>query len=131
MGQAVSARLYPQAILQAKLWYAQRISAMILGLCVSIHLIIIFYAIRGGLTAQEILGRTQGNLPFAIFYEIFVIACFVHAPIGMVNILQETFPKSAIAKPIAWLLALLILFLGTTAVIGLYTGGEVWEQDLA
>ena len=56
-----------QAVLQAKLWYAQRISAMILGICVSIHLIIIFYAIRGGLTAEEILGRTQGNLTFAIF----------------------------------------------------------------
>lgn len=123
MGQAVSARLHPQGVMQAKLWYAQRISAMILGLCVSIHLIIIFYAIRGGLTAQEILGRTQGNLSFAIFYEIFVLACFVHAPIGMINILQETFPNSVVAKPIAWLLAWLILLLGTTAVIGLYSGG--------
>ena len=56
-----------QAVLQAKLWYAQRISAMVLGLCVSIHLIIIFYAIRGGLSAEEILGRTQGNIAFAIF----------------------------------------------------------------
>jgi fumarate reductase subunit C len=45
-----------QAVMQAKLWYAQRISAMVLGLCVSIHLVIIFYAIRGGLTAEEILG---------------------------------------------------------------------------
>ena len=59
-----------QVVLQAKLWYAQRISAMILGLCVSIHLIIIFYAIRGGLSAEEILGRTQGNIAFAVFYEI-------------------------------------------------------------
>ena len=58
-------------VLQAKLWYAQRISAMVLGLCVAIHLLIVFYAIRGGLSAQEILGRTQGNISFAIFYEIF------------------------------------------------------------
>ena len=114
-----------QGILQAKLWYAQRISAMILGICVAIHLIIIFYAIRGGLTAQEILGRTQGNLGFAIFYEIFVLACLVHAPIGMANILQETFPQVGIAKPASWLLALLILVLGTTAVIGVYTGGAI------
>jgi fumarate reductase subunit C len=114
-----------QGILQAKLWYAQRISAMILGICVAIHLIIIFYAIRGGLTAQEILGRTQGNLGFAIFYEIFVLACLVHAPIGMANILQETFPQTGIAKPASWLLALLILVLGTTAVIGVYTGGAI------
>ena len=110
-------------VLQAKLWYAQRISAMVLGLCVAIHLLIIFYAIRGGLSAQEILSRTQGNLAFAIFYEIFVLACFVHAPIGVANILQETFPKSGLANPISSLLALLILVLGTVAVFGVYTGG--------
>ena len=111
------------SVLQAKLWYAQRISAMVLGVCVAIHLLIIFYAIRGGLSAQEILGRTQGNMGFAIFYEIFVLACFVHAPIGVANILQETFPKSGLAKPISSLLALLILVLGTVAVLGVYTGG--------
>jgi fumarate reductase subunit C len=114
-----------QGVLQAKLWYAQRISAMVLGICVAIHLAIIFYAIRGGLTASEILGRTQGNLLFAIFYEIFVLACFVHAPIGMANILQETFPKIGLARPIAWILALLILILGTTAVGGVFTGGQL------
>jgi fumarate reductase subunit C len=114
-----------QGVLQAKLWYAQRISAMVLGICVAVHLAIIFYAIRGGLSAQEILGRTQGNVLFAVFYEIFVLACFVHAPIGMANILQETFPKSRVAKPIAWILALLILILGTTAVIGVFTGGQI------
>ena len=114
-----------QGVLQAKLWYAQRISAMILGLCVSVHLIIIFYAIRGGLTAEEILGRTQGNIAFAIFYEIFVLACFVHAPIGLANILEETFSKGFISKALSSILASLILILGTTAVIGVYTGGSL------
>ena len=120
MGQAMN-----QGVLQAKLWYAQRISAMVLGICVAVHLVIIFYAIRGGITAQEILGRTQGNVLFALFYEIFVIACFVHAPIGMANILQETFPKSGIAKPVASTLGIFILVLGSTAVVGLYTGGAL------
>ena len=112
-----------QGIPQAKLWYAQRISAMILGVCVAIHLLIIFYAIRGGISAEEILGRTQGNFAFGLFYEIFVLACFVHAPIGVANILQETIPKTGLAKPISWVLAIAILALGTTAVIGVYTGG--------
>ena len=112
-------------VLQAKLWYAQRISAMVLGICVAIHLLIIFYAIRGGLSAQEILGRTQGNILVAIFYEVFVLACFVHAPIGLANILQETFPKTGIARPLSWILALMILILGTTAVVGVYTGGQI------
>ena len=110
-------------VLQAKLWYIQRISAMVLGLCVAIHLVGIFYAIRGGLTAQEILDRTQNNLLFAIFYEVFVLACVAHAPIGMANILQENFPKMRIAKLVSWILACLILVLGTTAVVGLYSGG--------
>ncbi len=114
-----------QGVLQAKLWYAQRISAMILGICVSIHLLIIFYAIRGGLTAEEILGRTQGNIAFAIFYETFVLACFVHAPIGLANILEETFSKGIISKALSWLLAILIITLGTSAVIGVYTGGAL------
>jgi fumarate reductase subunit C len=98
---------------------------MVLGICVAIHLLIIFYAIRGGLSAQEILGRTQGNVLFAIFYEVFVLACFVHAPIGLANILQETFPKTGIAQPLSWILALMILILGTTAVVGVYTGGQI------
>jgi fumarate reductase subunit C len=114
-----------QGVLQAKLWYAQRISAMVLGICVAVHLVMIFYAIRGGLTAQEILGRTQGNVLFAFFYEVFVLACFIHAPIGISNILQETFPKSAIAKPVAGALGLLILILGSAAVLGVYTGGAL------
>ena len=112
-------------VLQARLWYAQRISAMVLGICVAIHLLIIFYAIRGGLSAQEILGRTQGNVFFAIFYEVFVLACFIHAPIGLANILQETFPKSGLARPLSSILALLILVLGTTAVLGVFTGGQI------
>mgnify|MGYP003347266865 CR=1 FL=1 len=65
------------------------------------------------------------NLVFAIFYEIFVVACFVHTPIGLANILQETFPKKNLAKPLSLLLAMLILALGTTAVIGVFTGGQL------
>ena len=111
------------ALLQARLWYAQRISAMVLGLCVAIHLFIMFYAIRGGLTAGEILGRTQGNWLFAIFYEVFVLACLVHAPIGLANILRENFPRSPAVNVLPWILAALILVLGTAAVIGVFTGG--------
>jgi fumarate reductase subunit C len=119
----VSLTISNTALLQARLWYAQRISAMVLGLCVAIHLFIMFYAIHGGLTAGEILGRTQGNWLFAIFYEVFVLACFVHAPIGFANILRENFPRSSGLAVFPWVLAGLILILGTAAVIGVFTGG--------
>ena len=69
--------------IQAKLWYWQRLSAMALALCVVVHLATIVYAARHGLTAAEILGRTRGNALLAGFYTVFVIACAIHAPIGV------------------------------------------------
>ena len=119
MGQAVS----NAAILQAKLWYYQRISAMVLALCVAIHLIIIYIAVQDGLSANEILGRTRGNWAFALFYEIFVLACFVHAPIGLANILRENIQNAFLNRALPLLLAALILILGSMAVIGV-----VWGQ---
>lgn len=75
---------------QVLLWGAQRISAMVLALCVVVHLVTIIYAVRNGLSAAEILGRTRGNFAWAGFYVLFVAAVAVHAPIGMRNILSET-----------------------------------------
>jgi fumarate reductase subunit C len=49
------------AVAQARRWYWQRISAMVLALCVLVHLAVMVYAVRGGLSAAEILSRTQGN----------------------------------------------------------------------
>jgi fumarate reductase subunit C len=41
------------------------------------------YAVRGGLSGAEILGRTRGNLALGcLFYTVFVLAAAVHAPIG-------------------------------------------------
>jgi len=75
---------------QVLLWTAQRASAAILGLCVIVHLLTIIYAVNGGLTAAEILGRTRGNAAWAAFYTLFVMAVAVHAPIGLRSILGET-----------------------------------------
>ena len=74
---------------QARLWYWQRISAMVLAVCVLVHLVTIVYAVRGGLDAGEILARTHGNWAFALFYLVFVLAVAVHAPIGLARIVEE------------------------------------------
>ena len=71
------------------LWGAQRISAMVLALCVMVHLITIIYAVRNGLSAAEILGRTRGSVVWGGFYALFVAAVAIHAPIGVRNILSE------------------------------------------
>jgi len=53
------------------------------------HVAVIFYATRHGLTAADILARTRGNIGWGAFYTLFVIAASVHASIGIRNILAE------------------------------------------
>ena len=102
---------------QALLWYGQRLSAMVLALCVVVHLGGMIYAVRGGLTAAEILGRTRGNWAFGAFYAVFVVACAIHAPIGVANIVAETTGgRGSWALAIASALALAILAMGLRAV---------------
>jgi len=74
---------------QALLWVAQRASAALLGLCVLVHLATLIYAVRGGLNAADILGRTSGNVPWFAFYTVFVVAVAVHVPIGLRAVLIE------------------------------------------
>jgi fumarate reductase subunit C len=102
---------------QARLWYWQRISAMVLGLCVVVHLATIIYAVRGGLSGAEILARTQGNWGVALFYLLFVAAVSIHAPIGLARIVEEWLGWRGRASTVAaGLFALALLLLGVRAV---------------
>ena len=74
---------------QTYLWIAQRASAAALALCVLAHLATMIYAVRGGLSAAEILGRTSGNVAWFAFYTVFVLAIAVHVPIGLRAVLIE------------------------------------------
>ncbi|MBI4204452.1 MAG: succinate dehydrogenase [Betaproteobacteria bacterium] len=76
---------------QVLLWGAQRASAAVLALCVIVHLVTIIYAVRNGLSAAEVLGRTRGSGLWFGFYALFIAAVAVHAPIGLRTILSETF----------------------------------------
>lgn len=62
---------------------------MVLALCVVGHLVVMIYAVRGGLDGAEILARTRGNLGFGVFYTVFVLACAAHVPAGLANIAVE------------------------------------------
>jgi fumarate reductase subunit C len=74
---------------ETRLWILQRASAVVLAACVLVHLATIVYAVQGGLTAAEILGRTRGNWTWFGFYSVFVLAVSVHAPIGLRAVLTE------------------------------------------
>lgn len=73
----------------AALFLLQRASAGVLALAVAVHLATILYAVRGGLTAGDILARTHGNAAYLVFYAVFVVAVAVHAPIGLRNVVRE------------------------------------------
>lgn len=106
---------------ETRLWLAQRAAAAVLALCVALHLALVIYAVRGGLSAAEILGRTRGSLAWLAFYLLFVAAAAVHAPIGLRSILREMTPwhgRSLDAAAAAF--ALVLAFLGTRAVWGLF-----------
>lgn len=105
-------------IAQARRWYWQRISAMVLTLCVLVHLAVIVYAVRGGLSAAEILGRTRGNWAFATFYAVFVVASTLHVPVGISNIAREwTGLGERVSLWLGRALALLLLVMGLRAVV--------------
>ena len=106
---------------QTFLWVAQRASAAVLGLCVLVHLATMIYAVRGGLTAAEILGRTQGSLAWLAFYTLFVLAIVVHVPIGLRAVLGEWFKWRGPSREAALLLVALILaYSGMCAVFGVF-----------
>ena len=106
---------------QSFLWAAQRLSAAVLALCVLVHLATIIYAVRGGLTAAEILGRTQGSIAWFAFYALFVLALVVHVPIGLRAVLGEWLGWRGVSRDLALLLlAALLAASGMQAVIGVF-----------
>ena len=105
-----------------RLFLAQRATAFVLAFAVAVHLATILYAVRGGLTAAEILGRTHGNIWFAAFYGVFVVAVAIHAPIGLRNVLREWTAWRGRSLDFALgLFALLLLVIGFRAVVAVFS----------
>ena len=112
--------------IETKLWLLQRISAVILAIMVFVHLGTIIYAVRGGLTAAEIIDRVGGHIGWALFYGGFVAALAVHAPIGLRAILAEmtALPRKRIDL-LCFLAAVLIAYLGYRVVRDFYGLGKI------
>lgn len=111
----------PRARSQTHLWVAQRVTAMILAVAVVVHLVTIILAVRGGLSAAEILGRTRGNEAWLAFYCVFALAAGLHGAIGLRGIAAETIGLRGRGADLAWLaIGLLTAAFGIRAAIGLY-----------
>lgn len=104
---------------RAETWMfvAQRASAVLLAVCVAVHLAVIIYAAQAGISAAAILGRTRGAFGWMAFYGLFVAAIAIHAPIGLRAILRETTRWRGPTLELATAgFALLLLVLGLRAV---------------
>lgn len=105
-------------MLDVRLYMLQRITALIMAPLVIGHIAVMIYAVQGGLSAAEILGRTQGSIGWFLFYGLFVVAVSIHAAIGLRTILHELSGFSG--RPLtllSWCIFLFLLGLGGRAVL--------------
>ena len=92
-----------------------------LAVCVVVHLATIVYAVQGGLSAAEILGRTRGSLGWLAFYSAFVLAASVHAPIGLRAVFIEWLGWRGRSRDAVLLaLAALLAWMGMRAVLAVF-----------
>ncbi|HWA38178.1 MAG TPA: succinate dehydrogenase [Burkholderiales bacterium] len=106
---------------EAVLWIAQRASAAVLALCVVVHLATVIYAVQGGLSAAEILGRTRGSGAWLAFYATFVVAVAIHAPIGLRAVLKEWLAWRGASRDLALLaLSVFLAWTGLRAALAVF-----------
>ncbi len=76
-------------MLDVRLYILQRATALLMAPLVIGHLAVMIYAVQGGLSASEILSRTQGSVAWFLFYGLFVVAASVHGALGVRVVLHE------------------------------------------
>ena len=100
-----------------RLYMLQRISAIVLAPLVLGHIVTMIVAVQNGLSAGEILGRTQGSLWWGLFYGLFVAAVSVHAAIGLRTVAFEWLKlKGRMLDLFGWAVLVGLLLLGGRAV---------------
>lgn len=103
--------------MSVRLYVWQRATAALMVPLVAIHIAVIFYATRQGLSAADILSRTRGSIVWGAYYGLFVAAVSIHAAIGVRNVLTEWSPLSERhAGRLALLFGLALAALGARAV---------------
>ncbi len=104
-------------MLTLRLYMLQRITAVLMAPLVLGHLAVMIYAIQGGLTAEEILGRTQGSVLWFLFYGTFVVAVAIHGAIGLRAILHEWGGlRGLLLAAVMWVIGVGLFALGARAV---------------
>jgi succinate dehydrogenase subunit C len=103
--------------MNVRLYVWQRATAALIAPLVLVHIAVIFYASRRGMSAEDILSRTHGSIVWASYYGLFVAAASIHAAIGVRNVLTEWSPlNDRHAGLFAVVFGLLLAVLGARAV---------------
>jgi succinate dehydrogenase subunit C len=103
--------------MNVRLYVWQRATAALMLPLVLLHVAVIFYATRRGMTAADILARTRGSIVWAALYGTFVVAAAIHAAIGVRNVLTEWSPLGeGAASLFAMAFGAALLLLGLRAV---------------
>jgi len=103
--------------MEFRLYLLQRLSALAMAPLAIGHIALMIYAIRDGLSAEEILARTRGSVGWAIFYGLFVVAVAIHAAIGLRTIAAEWLGARGITLAgFAWATFFGLLAMGLNAV---------------
>jgi fumarate reductase subunit C len=104
--------------MNVRLYLWQRATAAVMAPLVVLHIAVIFYATRHGMSAADILSRTRGSIAWAAFYGLFVVAVSIHASIGVRNILSEWTPlNDRRIDAFAVFFGLMLAVLGLRAVV--------------
>ena len=104
-------------MLDARLYLLQRLTALIMAPLVLGHLAVMIYAIQGGLSAAEILERTQGSAFWFAFYGLFVLAVAIHGAIGLRTIAFEwAGVKGSALNWLMWVAGAVLFVMGVRAV---------------
>jgi fumarate reductase subunit C len=111
-------------MIEFRLYMLQRLSALVMAPFVIVHIGVMIYAIQDGLSAAEILGRTQGSVFWFLFYGMFVVAVSIHAALGLRVILSEWARLRGAALTVtSWAIGLGLFALGWNAVWSVTAGG--------
>jgi fumarate reductase subunit C len=103
--------------MNVRLYLLQRGSAALMVPLIVGHLVMIFYATSGGLTAAEILGRTRGSLGWGLFYALFVLLAAIHGAIGVRSVARDWVRWSERRlDALMWLFGSVLFVLGARAV---------------
>ena len=104
-------------MLTLRLYMLQRITALLMAPFVIGHLAVMIYAIQGGVSSAEILGRTQGSVLWFVFYGGFVVTVAIHGAIGLRAIAHEWGGLTGAAlDTVMWIIGAALFGLGARAV---------------